>query len=72
MEGRKMGGKETRKERRKSASANIPTAIHQQGKKCSITTGRIIFRKKNKSAKLNTISTLTQSCKPNSNIINEQ
>ncbi|MCH3043747.1 hypothetical protein K3X02_15010, partial [Listeria monocytogenes] len=65
MEGRKMGGKETRKERRKSTSANTPTAIHQQGKKCSIITGRIIFREKNKSAKLNTISTLTQSCTPN-------
>ena len=44
-EEREMGGKETRMERR-STSANIPTAIHQQGKKCSITTGRIIFRKK--------------------------
>lgn len=46
-DGRKEGRWEERKqERRKSTSANIPTAIHQQGKKCSITTGRIIFRKK--------------------------
>ena len=45
-EKREMGGKETRMERKRSTSANIPTAIHQQGKKCSITTRRIIFRKK--------------------------